>query len=84
MKILDKTYIFEKARNKHTGEVLERESRRKGHKLKFDYLEIDVPLVYSYLEGGFVRTSKIESFEVKSKEVVVTTINSIYTFSEAE
>lgn len=80
MNLSNKIFVFEKARNKANGEVLERETRRKGHELMIQLLDIGKPLLYEYVSGGSLYTSRVIEYEFNEGELVVTTMNSVYTF----
>lgn len=81
MDLFNTVFVFEKARNKETGEVLERETRRKGHELVVRLLNVGSPLIYEYLTGGSLYTSTVVEYEFDESELVVKTLNSVYTFS---
>lgn len=81
MDLFNTVFVFQKARNKVGGEVLERETRRKGHELVIRLLDVGSPLIYEYLDGGSLHTSRVIEYEFNEGKLVVTTMNSIYTFS---
>jgi len=84
MDFKETVFIFDKARNRFTDEVLEREPRRKGHKLTIFFVEVGSSLVFSYLDGsGSVYTSTVRDFSFDGKELIVDTLNSVYTFKIA-
>lgn len=80
MEIYSKIFIFDKVRDKSTGEVIERETRRKGQELIVEILEVSKPLLYSYISGGSLYTSTVEDYQFDDRELVITTMNSVYTF----
>lgn len=80
MELYSKIFIFDKARDKSTGEVIEREKRRKGQELIVEILEVGKPLLYSYISGGSLYTSTVVDYQFDDRELVITTMNSVYTF----
>lgn len=82
--MLSRVYKIQRIREKHTNEIHEREIRRQGYKLKIVGLEKGKPLVFEYLEGGYLYTSPVVSFRVNwDDSLIVVTQNTIY-FFEAE
>lgn len=82
--MLNSVYTIYKIRDKHTNEIHEREVRRQGHKLKIIVLKVGYPMMYEYLEGGFMRTSTVEEIDSSGYELEVTTMNTIYTFKKSQ
>lgn len=79
--LINGIYSIYKIRDKCTNEVHEREFRRQGHKLKIMRLEVGQPMVFEYVEGGYLTTSLIESFRFNwDDSITITTMNSIYRF----
>ena len=81
-------YIIEKVRDKKTGEVKDRETRRKGHRVKIENVELGLPLVWTYVdEGTFVTTSKVTAYNSEYKtrnHLTVQTNNSVYIFKRED
>ncbi|MFS0643803.1 hypothetical protein [Siminovitchia sp. 179-K 8D1 HS] len=74
-------YRYESSRNRETGEPTEREYRRKGHLLTIALLKIDYCMLIEYVDGsGVLRTSAVESIDETDDLLIVTTLNTIYTF----
>lgn len=82
--MLNAVYTIYKIRNKTTGEIHERETRRQGHKLKIIALKVGYPMMYEYLEGGFMRTSVVEEINSSDFELEIRTLNTIYTFKKSQ
>jgi hypothetical protein len=81
-------YTIEKVRDKKTGEVKGRETRRKGHRVKIENVELSVPLIWTYVdEGTFVTTSKVTAYNAEyktQKHLTVQTKNSVYVFKKED
>lgn len=80
MDLFNTIFVFEKARDRVDGKALERETRRKGHELVIRLLDVGSPLIYEYLDGGSLHTSRVIEYEFNDGELVVNTMNSVYTF----
>jgi hypothetical protein len=78
-------YEIEKIRNKTTGEPHEREIRRKGHRVKLEQMELEMPMLLRYVdeEDAILRTSIVEAYNADYKIVnhlIVQTKNTVYVF----
>lgn len=85
--MLDTVYEIYQIRDRYTGEIHERETRRQGHKLKLGHLRIGEIMIWDYLDGtGYVRTSTVKSFSSSEDGnlFTVTTRNTNYTFKRHE
>lgn len=76
-------YEIERVRTKN-GDVTDRETRRKGHRVQIEFLELSMPLFYRYVDGGgLVKTSAVEAYNAEYKtqnHLSVQTRNSVYFF----
>jgi hypothetical protein len=78
-------YEIERIRNKTTGEPHERESRRKGHRVKLEILKLGKPMFLRYIdeEDAILQTSRVEAYNAEYKTasfLTVQTRNTVYMF----
>jgi hypothetical protein len=78
-------YVIDKIRDKKTGEPHERETRRKGHRVKLERLELGVPMFMRYIdeEDALLQTSGVEAYNAEyktAKHLTVQTKNTVYMF----
>lgn len=76
-------YVIESIRH-HDGTPYEREARRKGQRVDILNLNVGQPLVLAYLDdhNRILETTPVTSVFTRDAQLVITTLNSVYTFGK--
>jgi len=82
---LNKIYTIESVKHRD-GSAHERETRRKGHRVRIGHLGSSAPLIAEYIDepDAVLRTSPVSDWIRGDGKLIVWTRNSTYTFRKVE